>query len=282
MTDAHGVARDQLRAFIERIERLEEEKKTIADDIKDVYGEAKGTGFDTKVLRKLISIRKQDRDERMEQEAILDMYMIALGMIDGDYGDDEPLQSAPVQRQPAMALRSDAGLNIVTKHIEIQVPSSEQSEGNGSRDHQHVHSRQTDEAKHGGQDGEPAGAEHASNLPGTATEVRSASTDAPETPGKQCTSIVSKDEAGQNLTGNHSPDQPLTGGDHEVTGIAERDRDIPTSKTGEGTALSALPAKPKYVLRPHCLNPGPTCGGHGSNHCTSCKRAMTEKSEVAA
>lgn len=80
--DAHGIARDQLRAFIERIERLEEEKKTIADDIKDVYGEAKGTGFDTKILRKVIQIRKQDKDERMEQEAVLDTYLHALGMID--------------------------------------------------------------------------------------------------------------------------------------------------------------------------------------------------------
>lgn len=81
MSDAHRVARDQLRAFIERIERLEEEKKTIADDIKDVYGEAKSMGFDTKILRKVISIRKQDHDERMEQEAILDTYLQALGMV---------------------------------------------------------------------------------------------------------------------------------------------------------------------------------------------------------
>ena len=57
-------------------------KKTIADDIKDVYGEAKGTGFDTKILRKVIQIRKQDKDERMEQEAILDTYLQALGMIE--------------------------------------------------------------------------------------------------------------------------------------------------------------------------------------------------------
>ncbi len=77
----HGVARDQLRAFIERIERLEEEKKTIADDIKDVYGEAKGVGFDVPCLRKVIQIRKQDKDERMEQDAILDSYLNALGMI---------------------------------------------------------------------------------------------------------------------------------------------------------------------------------------------------------
>jgi uncharacterized protein (UPF0335 family) len=77
----NSIARDQLLNFVERIERLEDEKKTIADDIKDVYGEAKGTGFDTKQLRKVISIRKKDKDERMEEEAILETYMIALGMI---------------------------------------------------------------------------------------------------------------------------------------------------------------------------------------------------------
>lgn len=82
MSDAHGVARDQLRSYIERIERLEEEKKTIGDDIKDVYGEAKAMGFDTKILRKVIAIRKQDQNERMEQEAILDTYLHALGMIE--------------------------------------------------------------------------------------------------------------------------------------------------------------------------------------------------------
>ncbi|MBB3457827.1 uncharacterized protein (UPF0335 family) [Rhizobium sp. BK313] len=82
MSDAHGVARDQLRAFVERIERLEEEKKTIADDIKDVYGEAKGMGFDTKILKKVISLRKKDEQERMEEDLILDTYLHALGMIE--------------------------------------------------------------------------------------------------------------------------------------------------------------------------------------------------------
>lgn len=87
-SDAHSVSRDQLRAFIERIERLEEEKKTIVDDIKDVYGEAKGTGFDAKILKKIISIRKQDHDERMEQEAILDTYLQALGMMPAAEDDE--------------------------------------------------------------------------------------------------------------------------------------------------------------------------------------------------
>ena len=74
------VAAGQLRAFIERIERLEEEKKTIADDIKEVFAEAKGTGFDTKAVRAIIRLRKQDQAERQEAEAILDLYKAALGM----------------------------------------------------------------------------------------------------------------------------------------------------------------------------------------------------------
>ncbi|QLP98912.1 MAG: DUF2312 domain-containing protein [Rhodoblastus sp.] len=69
-----------LRAFIERIEKLEEEKKAISDDIKDVYGEAKATGYDVKVMRKVVSARRQDRDKRREEEEILDLYLNALGM----------------------------------------------------------------------------------------------------------------------------------------------------------------------------------------------------------
>lgn len=80
--DAHGVARDQLRAFVERIERLEEEKKTIAEDIASVYGEAKGMGFDSKILKKVIALRKKDDQERMEEDLILDTYLHALGMIE--------------------------------------------------------------------------------------------------------------------------------------------------------------------------------------------------------
>ncbi len=76
-----NVAADQLRLFIERIERLEEEKKTISDDIRDVYAEAKGNGFDTKALRTIVRMRKMDSDERREQEEVLETYMHALGML---------------------------------------------------------------------------------------------------------------------------------------------------------------------------------------------------------
>ena len=74
-------AKDQLKAIIERIERLEEEKKTISDDIRDVYAEAKGNGYDVKALRTIVRLRKQDANERAEAETILETYMQALGML---------------------------------------------------------------------------------------------------------------------------------------------------------------------------------------------------------
>jgi uncharacterized protein (UPF0335 family) len=73
-------AKDQLRTIVERIERLEEEKQALADDITEVYAEAKGNGFDTKVLRTVVRLRKIDQAERAESEALLDLYMHALGM----------------------------------------------------------------------------------------------------------------------------------------------------------------------------------------------------------
>lgn len=77
-------AQGQLRSFIERIERLEEEKKAIAADIKEVYAEAKATGFDTKIMRKVVTLRKKDSAERQEEEALLDLYLGALGMVASD------------------------------------------------------------------------------------------------------------------------------------------------------------------------------------------------------
>lgn len=79
-TTVGGVAGDALRQYIERVERLEEEKKVIAEDIKEVFAEAKGNGFDTKIMRKIISLRKMEESERDEQDTLLDLYKAALGM----------------------------------------------------------------------------------------------------------------------------------------------------------------------------------------------------------
>jgi uncharacterized protein (UPF0335 family) len=81
MPDVGGVAGAQLKSLIERIERLEDEKRALGEDIKEVYAEAKGTGFDPKIMRQLIKIRKMDKDEHDEQESLLDLYKRALGML---------------------------------------------------------------------------------------------------------------------------------------------------------------------------------------------------------
>lgn len=79
--EADRSSADQIKSFVERIERLQEEKDEIASDMKDVYAEAKAHGFDTKILRKVIAIRKMDKSEREEMEAMLELYMSALGML---------------------------------------------------------------------------------------------------------------------------------------------------------------------------------------------------------
>jgi len=81
MPDVGGIAGEQLRSFIERIERLEEEKRTLSADIKEVYAEAKGSGFDIAIMRQIIRIRRMDQDDVDEQETLLDIYKRALGML---------------------------------------------------------------------------------------------------------------------------------------------------------------------------------------------------------
>ena len=92
MTTLHDSAQKQLQQLVEQIERLEEEKKAIAGDIKDKYLEAKAVGFDVKVLRKIVALRKKDTSERQEEEAIMDVYLHALGML----LDDLPPVVSPI------------------------------------------------------------------------------------------------------------------------------------------------------------------------------------------
>ena len=88
MAEGGPIAQDRLRSFIERIERLEEEKTALMADIKEVYAEAKGTGFDVKTMRKVVSLRKMEESDRQEAEFLLDTYLLALGML------DRPMESA--------------------------------------------------------------------------------------------------------------------------------------------------------------------------------------------
>jgi uncharacterized protein (UPF0335 family) len=114
----NGIAKDQLKSLVDRIERLEEEKKGLATDIKEIYLEAKSNGFDTKVLRKVISMRKLDRHQREEQQAMLDVYMNALGML-----VDTPLGQA--------AMANDSGIRKALSKFGKPVPLSEEEKANG-------------------------------------------------------------------------------------------------------------------------------------------------------
>ena len=84
MTTFGGVSGAHLKQFIERVERLEEDKANLANDIREVFAEAKSNGFDTKIMRQVLKIRKMDHDERSEQEEILTLYLHALGMVPRD------------------------------------------------------------------------------------------------------------------------------------------------------------------------------------------------------
>ncbi len=96
MVNVGGVSGEYLRSYIERIERLEEEKKALADDIREVFAEAKGNGFDTKIIRQILKIRKMDASEVEEQDYLLDVYKRALGMLPELDEDNSPTESAAV------------------------------------------------------------------------------------------------------------------------------------------------------------------------------------------
>jgi uncharacterized protein (UPF0335 family) len=271
MSDAHGVARDQLRSFIERIERLEEEKKTIADDIKDVYGEAKGSGFDTKILKKVIAIRKMDRDERAEQEAILDTYLAALGMIEQpDFFAGESYDRSTGELSPKLAhtivtgMHTQAGRAALVAAVDIMIDREE---------------------KNTRSDAAPASAAHVTSSNDSANEEVA--------PGLLANQPETADENDPNEDQREEPSVQATGanaGGDDVDGGAGRAGQSPrTLNTGEGE--NALPAKRKpapsmdelrianaLILRPSCKRPGQeTCGGQGRTHCRDCITAPAEK-----
>lgn len=127
MSGPAGFAAEQLRSFVERLERLEEEIAAINDDKKSVYAEAKGTGFDVKIIREVLKIRRQDKSEREEREAVLDLYLQALGMSLGPADpDDEPAPRAPARTSfNSSTGRFETGQDDLTIRVEAGGKSAE-------------------------------------------------------------------------------------------------------------------------------------------------------------
>ncbi len=126
--ETQGVENYQLRSIVQRIERLEEEKKATADDIRDVYAEAKAVGFDVKALREVIKRRKKDAAERQEHEAIVDTYMVALGML-----TDTPLGQAAIRRDLGeRGARAAAGkIEKAVEKLGVRAEPTEQEKAKG-------------------------------------------------------------------------------------------------------------------------------------------------------
>lgn len=270
MSDAHGVARDQLRAFIERIERLEEEKKSISDDIKDVYGEAKGMGFIPAMMKKVIALRKKDELQRMEEEAILDTYLHALGMIQADLFEEPARQATPhdpetgeiledinprLAKQVVDGMQTEAGRAALIAAVDILIEQEEAEEQNTDAaisrpdlDRPEIENRSDEEAPEADASG------------GMQDEIAIH----PATP----IDPHEDREEGHSLDGN--ADANAGGGHVNAQSEAATER--------AGAFVNSAPAR--KPLRPLCKRPD-NCGGYGSTHCASCLRA-SKQAEVAA
>ncbi len=286
MSDAHGVARDQLRAFIERIERLEEEKKTIADDIKDVYGEAKGMGFDTVIMKRVIALRKKDEQQRMEEEHILDTYLHALGMLDQpDFFHETPAarreDRAKNRTSEAMADHkslvdemADRGMISEEARHENKALADAVATKFGNGPAKALQSpRKAAEAV-----SERTAHQSLANGPCDAEAERPALVDADKAEaeatieGKPSVTVATSAESAGEAA---SSDLPTNS---EITGSSSgRTSDFDSENAGSNPAPVAKP------IRPNCLRPE-NCGGYGSNHCFSCKKAAKahEHEEEAA
>lgn len=242
-SNGESVAPDQLRAFVERIERMHEERRAIGDDIKEIYAEAKGNGFDTKALKIVIRHREQDIAERLELEAIVDLYKSALGMQDAPRDDDDHV---PGRGVPAPARAREIIEEFGTETGEITEQPSVQ------KMHKSPEPAQPDPSGVAAVGGEGVDATLAANQSTAAlTEVR-------------------QDIRPDTATG----DQPAKGRVAKSEGVV--------SLAGAGDAAAGTPAPPVDTkpIRPFCLKPS-NCGGQGRVHCYSCSKAHADEVEAA-
>lgn len=300
---------EKLGRFVIEIEDLRAQRSKIDELLAAAYDAVDEGGFEKKFVRKVVSLRAKEEGVRRDEEDGLESYEFAI---------EKGVSLARTRRKPANdqfdPVTGEFVEDIRTAPVTAEVPTSEQSEGNGSRDHQHVHSRQTDEAKHGGQDGEPAGADHASHLPETANEVpaqdgggtalgeshgdksnaaRPASVDAHVNDGRLAgeasAEVVTVVGTESGTVAISQSDDGAVAAVNGKAGLANAYGVEPPSsghtetpsaeREDRAAANTALPAKSS--IRPLCRDPGETCGGYGRKHCRACEMAAAELEEVA-
>jgi uncharacterized protein (UPF0335 family) len=313
MTDVNAAARAELRSFIERIERLEEEKAAISGDIKDVKGEAKGRGYNVGAINTIIKLRKKDANERAEEEAILDTYMAALGMIPQPDLFEEPHDRETGELSPRLAkqvvdgMQTEAGRAVLMAAVDIMIERDEAEVQNSPET-----ANETPKQVYGDSGAEatalpsqsvniPAGGDEASKIDGS-DEQCPADDNSPETAKTQRVNGHSQHEGAnaQAIVRNEvvtvAGTESGTVSNSEIATASQGEAEAPTGSTSgpteggdhevneqqsfaaqAGASVQVAPAA--KLLRPHCQRPT-MCGSGTTDHCHSCKVAMRER-EVA-
>lgn len=295
----------QLKAYIDRVLRLKEEQDTLSDDIREVYAEAKGEGYDKTIMGKLVAhlrkVAKSGADAVDEAESIFDTYLSAYHRASGtlvaththeeDYDretgevfegrvrtDGEAIDFGTIKlmhEQLDAANRSDAGLDIVHKHEEITTAPETANETP-----KQVYGDSVDRATAPPSQSVdiPAGGEKHQEADGSNDQCPAASHSEKATVATQGEATAPTSDERVSLPVDDRSDAAANAGGDDVDGGAERATHL---VTGEGAAKTALPAnpaeRPKSALRPHCKNPGDNCGGFGSTHCHNCLKARQEE-----
>lgn len=252
MSDAHAVARDQLRAFVERIERVEEEIASLNGDKSDIYKEAGGVGFDKKTLKKVVARRKVGDDQRLEEDALFETYWNAvhgLNLVHARVREN-------IEEFPASDGSPSVSSSLATREAEESVVSNSPATATETHKRPSINDEPSPEV------GPQAEASPAGTGAGTLADRE----------GRHNGEAASADLP-------NPSDQLSEGGAHEVTSSAPRAGQVPTSNTGEGAAC-ALPDKPKVSFRPNCQHPE-NCASGSRDHCWSCRRAMQKSEEMA-
>ncbi|MDW9598121.1 DUF2312 domain-containing protein [Sinorhizobium meliloti] len=300
----------QIRAFIDRILRLKEEQDTIGEDIRDIYAEAKSMGFDKTAMGNVVAhlrkVAKKGSDTVAEQGAIFDLYLCAyegksphapapararenIEQFDPTTGEIiEADVSAKLVETIAAGVQTEVGRAALIAAVDIMIEREEQEIASASQGETESPSAEAEAsgANAGGGNVESSAERADINAVASASgpdEKRASNS--PEQAEFHAKASDDACEAGRKALGRAEASAEAPDGAELVSrGVADRAATA-TSENGRDSLERQAPsstAKPKYALRPHCLNPGETCGGYGDKHCHGCLKAMREQAEEVA
>lgn len=284
MSDAHVVARDQLKAIVERVERLEAEIKDLNDDKSDIYKEARANGYDVKAIKKVVQQRKLDTNVREEADLVFDTYWNAvhgIGLVhaharenieefDAETGEVRDVNPRLIQ-QVVTGMQTETGRAALIAAVDIMIEREEAEEFQAKASGDNGATGQADEEAADSMTGDASRTSRGVDTPATNSPEQATEKDA-LTDGVTNPSI---DSVETGILAGDTRSDANTGGEH----VTEPDAAKPDQ--GRGLVSNPPTRHPVLAIRPHCQHPGEeVCGGSGRNHCRACASAMREE-EVA-